>query len=131
MYKRQILLHIQKAKSGKKYQLRPMPALDAIDEAIGRAVEMGRAVHYTPGVGNLTTRGAPTMFATLDILAYIAEKSARMDVDFVATTGAGDVQTISEEIVRHAYSDVYKRQVLMFHPENENGPAYYLSLIHI
>jgi hypothetical protein len=99
-----ILLHIQKAKSGKKYQLRPMPALDAIDEAIGRAVEMGRAVHYTPGVGNLTTMGAPTMFATLDILAYIAEKSARMDVDFVATTGAGDVQTISEEIVRHAYS---------------------------
>lgn len=99
-----ILVRIQEVKKGKSFQLRPMPVLDAIDEAIGRAVEMGKAVHYTPGVGNLTTRGAPTMFATFDILAYIAEKSARMDVDFVATTGSGDVQIVSEEVVRNAYS---------------------------
>ncbi len=103
-----ILSRIQNAKKGKVYQFRPMPALDAIDEAIGRAVEMGGTVHYTPGVGNLTTRGAPTMFATLDILAHIAEKSARMDVNFVATTGSGDVQTVSEEIVRNSYSKAGK-----------------------
>jgi hypothetical protein len=103
-----ILLHIQKARKGEEYQLRPIPALDAIDEAIGRAVEMGKPVHYTPGVGNLTTRGAPTMFATLDILAHIAEKCASMDVDFIATTGSGDVQTVSEEIVRNAYARVGK-----------------------
>lgn len=99
-----ILLQIQKVRKGETFTFRPIPALDAIDEAIGRAVEMGRAVHYTPGVGNLTTRGAPTMFATMDILAYIAEKSARMDVDFIATTGSGDVQTVSEEIVRNSYA---------------------------
>jgi len=103
-----ILLEIQRAKKGKQYELRPIAALDAIDEAIGRAVEMGRPVHYTPGVGNLTTRGAPTMFATLDILAHIAEKCASMDVDFIATTGSGDVQTVCEEIVRNAYANVGK-----------------------
>ncbi len=73
-----ILLHIQKAKSGKKYQLRPMPALDAIDEAIGRAVEMGRAVHYTPGVGNLTHEGCPLLCLLPRIFLRISEKSARM-----------------------------------------------------
>lgn len=99
-----IVVQIQKAKGGDKPELRPLPALDAIDEAIGRAVEMGKGVHYTPGVGNLTTRGAPTMFATMDILAHIAEKTARMDVDFIVTTGAGDVQTVSEEIVRNSYT---------------------------
>jgi hypothetical protein len=99
-----ILLEIKKVRSGEKPEFRPIAALDAIDEAIGRAVEMGRGVHYTPGVGNLTTRGAPTMFATMDILAHISEKSASMSVDFIATTGSGDVQTVSEEIVRNSYA---------------------------
>jgi hypothetical protein len=101
-----ILVQIKKVKTGAKPGFRPMPALDAIDEAIGRAVEMGRGVHYTPGVGNLTTRGAPTMFATMDILAHISQKAARMDVDFITTTGSGDVQTVSEEIVRNSYAEV-------------------------
>jgi len=99
-----IYLEIRRAKRGYVSDFRPMPALDAIDEAIGRAVEMGKPVHYTPGVGNLTSRGAPTMFATLDILAHIAEKAARMEVGFVVTTANGDVQTVSEEIVRQAYA---------------------------
>ncbi|MGI6628757.1 MAG: DUF6754 domain-containing protein [Bacillota bacterium] len=103
-----ILLQIQKAKKGKEYQLRPMPALDAIDEAIGRAVEMGKTVHYTPGVGNLTTSSPPVMFAALDVLSSVAERAARMDVGFITTTAAGDVQTVSEEIVRSAYSKVGK-----------------------
>ena len=52
---------------------------------IGRAVEMGRASLYA-GSRQLTTRGAPTMFATMDILAHISQKAARMDVDFITTT---------------------------------------------
>jgi hypothetical protein len=44
------------------------------------------------------------MFATMDILAHISEKAAGLNVDFVATTGSGDVQTVSEEIVRNSYA---------------------------
>lgn len=100
-----IVLYIKKAQKGIKFEFRPMPSLDAIDEAIGRAVEMGKSVHFTPGPEPLTgPKGGPTMFAGFDFLAYIAEKSARMDVNFIDTTGSGDVQTVSEEIVRHAYA---------------------------
>lgn len=103
-----ILLQIRRAKNGASYQLRPMPALDAIDEATGRAVEMGKAVHFTPGVGNLTTSSPPVMFAAFDVLAAVAEKAARFDVDFITTTAAGDVQTVCEEVVRNAYAKVGK-----------------------
>jgi hypothetical protein len=43
-------LSIRLAKKGRlKITMRRLAALDAIDESIGRATEMGREVHFTPG----------------------------------------------------------------------------------
>src|SRR5262245_43424553 len=43
-----VLLYMAMAQSGKKPFVRRIPGIDAIEEAIGRATEMGRSVLYVP-----------------------------------------------------------------------------------
>ena len=45
--------------------IRKIPGLDAIEEAIGRATEMGRPVHYCPGIGGISAVEAPQTFRAL------------------------------------------------------------------
>ena len=44
---------IQTAKSGEKIYMRPIPAMKAMEEAVGRATEMGSSVLYVPGISGL------------------------------------------------------------------------------
>ena len=44
---------IQKARSGEDIYLRPLSALKAIEEAIGRATEMGKSVLFVPGISDM------------------------------------------------------------------------------
>ena len=59
-------------KQGKKLPpIRRIPALDAIEEGIGRAEEMGRPVHYCPGhTGRLSGEFGPAILAALNIYKY-------------------------------------------------------------
>lgn len=98
-----ILFGIKEAQQGKPPTIRTLTALNAIDEGIGRATEMGRPVHFSAGVGNLTVRGAPVMIASLSFLSHIAEQAARFDCPLITTVAQGDVYEASEEIARGAY----------------------------
>jgi hypothetical protein len=114
-----ILLGIRESRNGKLPQIRDLPAIGAIDEAIGRATEMGRPVHFSAGVGNLTVRGAPVMMASLSFLSYIAERSARLDCPLIVTVAQGDVYAASDEVVRAAYlragrPEMYKPDVVRY-----------------
>lgn len=98
-----ILLQIERAKQGHRITIRRIGGLEAMGEAIGRATEMGRPVHYTAGVGNLTTRGASVTMASLEYLEYIARYCARYNTKFINTVAQGDVFTVSTEIVKNAF----------------------------
>ncbi|MCA3009254.1 MAG: hypothetical protein INH34_12840, partial [Phycisphaerales bacterium] len=49
-----IIVAIELARSGRVVKIRRMAALDAVDEAIGRATEMGRPVLFIPGIMDMT-----------------------------------------------------------------------------
>jgi len=74
-----VILFALRAGRGKVPRLRRIPGLDAIDEAIGRAAEMGRPVFISHGIGNMTdaTYG-PQTIAGLGVLSYVAEKCAEL-----------------------------------------------------
>ena len=42
------------ARSGKEVFVRRIPGLEAVDEAIGRATEMGRSILYVLGLGGVS-----------------------------------------------------------------------------
>lgn len=106
---------VNRTASGAKLHIRRIAGFDALDEAIGRCTEMGRPVHYTFGVGELDAN----VLASFDVLSYVASQCARMDTDIIVTNALGEVQMMTEEIVRAAYvnagkSDAYKPDNVRF-----------------
>lgn len=98
-----MLYSMQKAKSGKPIRIRRLPALDAIDEAMGRATEMGRPVHFTPGLANLTGLDAPQTLAAISILGYVSKLAAQYDVRLIVTIRHAEVYPLALETMRESY----------------------------
>ena len=59
---------VYKGRKGKRHYIRPIDAVNELDDAVGRAAEMGRPVMYAPGLGSLTD---PVTVASLSILSRI------------------------------------------------------------
>jgi len=97
------LYSMQRAKSGKPVKVRRLPALDAIDEAIGRSTEMGRPIHYTPGLAAVTGLDAPQTLAAISILSYVSKLAAQFDVRLIVTIRQPEVYPLALETVREAY----------------------------
>jgi len=83
--------------------IRSIPGLDAIPEAIGRAAEMGRPVHDSPGLGALIDQYAAQTIAGLDIIGYVARLCASRGVPLEVTIPTAHVLPPAEEIVKNAY----------------------------
>ncbi|MDP2859636.1 MAG: hypothetical protein Q8P50_16920 [Bacillota bacterium] len=97
-----VLTMISRSRAGKRIPaVNKVAGLDALDEAIGRATEMGRPVHYSPGIGDL--QNAQTL-ASFSALTYVARQCARFDTNIIVTNRVPSVYPITEEIVRQAYA---------------------------
>ncbi|MCS7385179.1 MAG: hypothetical protein NDF55_00370 [archaeon GB-1867-005] len=98
-------------------KIRRLAAIDALDEAIGRATEMGRPVHYCLGLGDLVSGyDVPQTIASLSILQYVARKCAEYDTPLIVTFRWPGLQMIATEVVRQAYLEAGKPE--KFKPEN-------------
>jgi len=88
---------------GRKFVLkRSLPALDAIPEAIGRAEEMGRPVHYTPGYEWLSgSRGTHSQIGMV-IGSYVTRICAKLGTK-ITWSVSGDLLPIAREIYRNAF----------------------------
>jgi hypothetical protein len=99
-----ILYYMQRSYSGKIPNLRRLQAVDAIEEIIGRCVEMGRPAWYLMDNVNMTSPSvlAPTV-AAFQILAYTARMAARLGVKFFVPVTQGLAYSIANDIVEEAY----------------------------
>ncbi len=84
-------------------KIRRITGLDHIEEAVGRATEMGKPVHFSPGVHDITVQTAPQTFAGLAILGYVAQLCARLDVELICTIMRPNVYPLADAIVRQKY----------------------------
>lgn len=97
-----VTFFISQAKRGKNLFLRKIAGLEAIDEAVGRATEMGRPILYVPGLSDI---GDIATIASLNILQGIARKAAKYDTPIIVPNRDPIVYTVAREIVKEAYSD--------------------------
>ncbi len=81
--------------------IRKVAGLSAVDEAIGRATEMGKPVLFTPGWGGDIQR--PTTIAALNILNLVAEKTAEYNCDLIFPTHDPVIMSAAEETIQNAY----------------------------
>jgi len=94
-----ILINIRLAKSGKDLYIRRIAGLNAIDEAIGRATEMGKPVLMVPGIGQLNAISVQA----LNIFAYVTRVAARFSNPILLCCYDPAVYTVGQEIIRDVY----------------------------
>jgi hypothetical protein len=95
-----VLYFMNSARSGKVPFVRRIPGVDAIEEAIGRATEMGRPVLYVPGI--LDIDEIQTV-AGLVILESVARLTAKYQTPIIVPVTYPIPFTIAEEMVKSGY----------------------------
>lgn len=95
-----VLGNIFRARKGAKLFIRRIPGVDAIDEAVGRATEMGRPINFVTGLRGIEM---PTLQA-LAIAGYVARKAARLSTRLILPICQPQVYAIAEGVAREAYA---------------------------
>lgn len=92
---------VSAARRGVGTYLRRIAGIDAIEEAVGRAAEMGRKILYIPGVVSV---GDPQTLASLGILGHVARLTARHRVRLEVPNIDPLTMTAARAIVKQAYA---------------------------
>jgi hypothetical protein len=95
-----LLISIAVAKSGKNIFIRRIAGLNAIDEAIGRATEVGKKVFYIPGIQSMDDIQT---IASISILSHVARATARYGADLDVPNRDPLTFASAREVVRAAY----------------------------
>lgn len=88
------------ARRGKSLYIRRIPGIDAIEEGIGRATEMGKPVLYVPGIDEL--QDIQTIASVL-ILGQVAKKVAEYQADIIVSCCIPIVREVADEVVKAGY----------------------------
>ena len=125
-----ILFKIFSARKGKSLFIRKIPGLSAIDEAVGRATEMGRPLLFAPGIIGLDI----STLQALSILKHVTRIAARYRTRVIVPVADSVVFTLAEEISRDAFAEEGAPE--LFNPEDirflsENQFAYASGVVGI
>lgn len=101
-----ILLYTKWAKEGKPLFLRKIPGLDAVEEAVGRATEMGRPVLFIPGIAELDEIET---IAGISILGRVSRIVAQYDTPLSVPVRYPLVLAAGQEVVEQAYIEMGKK----------------------
>jgi hypothetical protein len=110
------LVFITIARKGKELYIRPLAGIEAVDEAIGRATEMGKPILYILGLGSADMIAT---IASFTILSRVAKKIAEYQTPILIPCYDPIVMAVAQETVRAAYleagrPDDYKQENIYF-----------------
>ena len=111
-----IFLFLANRQSSLPY-IRRIAGLNAIDEAVGRATEMGRPVMMVPGISGLDV----VTLQALSIFGYIARAVARFGNKSIIPTIDPIVTGVAEETLQDAYADAGRPELY------DSGDVRYLT----
>jgi len=120
-----VIYFVNRAKSGASLFIRRIAGLDAVEEAVGRATEMGRPILFVPGLSSMTDVAT---IAALNILGPIAEKVASYETKIIVPNRDPIVYTVAHEVVKASFSkagrpDLFTDDLVFFITESQFGYA--------
>ena len=95
-----IAVWILLARRGRELKLRSIPGLEAVDEAVGRATEMGKKCLFVPGIQDMNDIQT---VAGLTVLSHVAKTAALYDATIEVPTTRSLVMTAARQTVEEAY----------------------------
>ncbi|MFH1374581.1 MAG: DUF6754 domain-containing protein [bacterium] len=96
------IFFVARARKGADLYVRPLAGIDAVDDAIGRATEMGKPILYVLGLGTAADIGT---IASFTILGRVAKKVAEYQTKLIVPCYDPIVMTVAQETVKAAYLD--------------------------
>jgi len=111
-----VLYYITRARKAKPIYIRKIAGLDAVDEAVGRATEMGKKMLYIPGI--MSVDEIQTI-ASLAILGHIAKLSATYNADLEVPnkdplTFAAARETVKEAYLEAGRPDLFREEMVNY-----------------
>lgn len=94
-----IITAIISARRGRKLFIRRIPGLNAIDEAVGRAAEMGRPMLFATGLSGMDIDG----LQALAICGHVAKVAAQYATRLILTVADPQLYAIGAEVMQDAY----------------------------
>ena len=97
------MIYTRWARQGKKLFIRKIAGLDAVEEAVGRATEMGRPVLFIPGLQELDDIET---IAGISILGRVARITAQYETPLMVPVRYPLVLAAGQEVVEQAYVEM-------------------------
>jgi hypothetical protein len=118
-----VIICTEIARRGKPFYVRPIAGLLAIEEAVGRATEMGKPLLFVPGIEDV--REIDTV-AGLMVLSSVARTAAEYDTPLEVPTSRTLVMTAAREAVQAAalvtgHPDYYNEERIHYVTEEQFG----------
>jgi hypothetical protein len=120
-----IIYYIMAAKSGKTFYVRKIAGIEEVENAVGRATEMGKTIFYVPGIHDMDDVQTLASMAILGRVAHIAaQNNTRIDVPVSRSM----VMVTAKETVREAYGkagrpDAYMDDQVRYLTDDQFGYA--------
>jgi hypothetical protein len=108
-----VLIYIRLAAGGRDFFVRKITGLSAIEEAIGRATEMGRPVLYVPGIDDLDNIQT---IASMVILNDVARIAATYETPIIVPVCRPFVVAVAEEAVKQGFLNAGRPE--LYNPDN-------------
>ena len=124
-----VVVFIGLARTGRPLKVRKIAGLEAVDEAVGRATEMGRSCLFVPGVQDMNDIQT---IAGMTVLSRVAKTAAEYDAKVEVPTSRSLVMTAARETVEGAYlaagrPDAYNQDWIYYVTDEQFGYVAYLS----
>lgn len=124
-----VLTFIAIARSGRPLKIRKIAGLEAVDEAVGRATEMGRPILFVPGIQDMNEI---MTLAGLTALSRVAQRAAEYDARLEVPTARSLVMTAARETVQASYltagrPDSYREDLIYYVTDEQFGYVAYLA----
>ncbi|MFM1821856.1 MAG: hypothetical protein RI967_122 [Planctomycetota bacterium] len=124
-----VIACIWRARTGRPVRIRRIAALEAVDEAVGRATEMGRPVLFVPGIMDMNEIQT---VAGVTVLGRVATTAAEYDAELEVPTARSLVMTAARETVQAAHfaagrPETYNPNAINYITDEQFGYVAYLS----
>ena len=118
-----IVYYIMQGAKGKDLYIRKISGLEAVDEAVGRATEMGRPVLFVPGIQDMDN---VQTVAGMSLLSNIAKRTAMYETALDVPVSRSLVMSTGRETVKQAYleagrPDLYNDDIVHYITDEQFG----------
>ncbi len=124
-----VVYWILRARGGDPLQIRKIAGLEAVDEAVGRATEMGQPILFIPGIQDMNEIQT---IAGITVLSRVAQVAAEYDAKVEVPTSRSLVMTAARETVQASFltagrPESYNQDLIYYVTDEQFGYVAYVQ----